>query len=121
MKTLNYSLLCAVLWLFAACASDSGVQQGDLQGTWHLAEAYRDGNKTETLTGAFFRFEAPDKMTTNLLGEDVTTGYTLAKNSIETKGDEPMSYKVAKAEDGKMHLEFEVQGHQFKLLLERAE
>jgi hypothetical protein len=76
LKTLSTLFILGSL-SFISCSADGAAEEKTielLQGHWDLVEAYRNGKKTETLTGTFFEFAPENKLTYNLAGlrENVT-------------------------------------------------
>lgn len=58
-------------------------------GAWEVVGAERDGKETETLNGAYFEFSDNGTVTSNYLGEEETSLYSLEASSItQTRPDQ---------------------------------
>ena len=96
------------------------IQAAQIQGSWEVIEASRNGQATESLDGLFFRFSDNGTLTTNLMGSDVESPYELSGNTIVQKGDDALSYTIGEVADNRLVLETKLQDMDFKLVLQKV-
>lgn len=107
--------------IMSACADEPKINTSELTGNWEVIEATRNGKKTETVVGAYFRFEGGDTLTTNILNGEVVTGkYTLddykIRHSTNTHGE--MLYTAAlDGEANQLQLRTRISEFNFNFLL----
>ncbi len=127
LPKLMFSLSTLLLLAFYACggggakaAEKAKLQNEQLQGSWEVTEAERNGMPTETLQGLFFRFTDHNQMTTNLLGSDMENTYEISNDKILQKGTPPVEYTIETLATEKMVLKTTLQGFDFKLVLQKV-
>ncbi len=100
---------------------DTSIKVEQLNGSWLVAKATRNGQATETLDGLYFRFSDSGQLSTNLLGSDVETPFELSGDKIMQKGTQPLEYKIEKVDTKELVLSTTLQEMDFKLTLEKGE
>ncbi|MCB0654552.1 MAG: hypothetical protein KDC57_00380 [Saprospiraceae bacterium] len=75
--------------VLVSCKQEPQVTSDQVVGAWEVVGAERDGKETETLNGAYFEFSDNGTVTSNYLGEEETSLYSLEASSItQTRPDQ---------------------------------
>ena len=120
----------SVLFLIGGCsffscnfdAAEEAKTTELLQGHWDLLEAYRNGKKTETLTGTFFEFFPENKLTYNLAGSREEVEYVLDGQTITPENSRQNVTFLIEALDGeKLTLSMIMRNTPFKFVLEKKQ
>jgi len=91
-----------------------------IQGRWLLIEAHRNGNPTETLEGAFFRFDEV-QMVTNIFGAEEATSYRLEDHTlIQESSVGSVKYDITSFSDSTLTLEAVMSNFSFKFYCEKG-
>lgn len=118
---LTFSLLLIACGGGTTPEQSNAVSQDQIEGNWHVAEAQRDGQVTETLNGLYFRFSKEGQLATNLMGADVESPYELIATKIIQKSTPPLEFDIDTVDDKKLVLLTTLQDMNFKLVLEKGE
>ena len=129
MKFSNTLSLFALLTISFLCSCTGGSTSGDdtgikveqLNGSWLVTKAIRDGQATETLDGLFFQFSNAGQMTTNLLGSNMESPFELSGNKILQKSTPPLEFTIDKVDAKELVISKLIQEMDFKLTLEKGE
>jgi len=100
---------------------DASIKIEQLNGSWLVAKATRNGKATETLGGLYFRFSDAGQLSTNLLGSDMETPFELSGNKILQKSTPPLEYTIDKIDAKELVISTTLQEMDFNLTLERGE
>ncbi len=117
-------LALALLLLCVSCASDSptapvaAIDHSGVIGYWELVSASRNGKPTGTLKDAYFNFELPASMQTNLFGNEIPNDYSWQDSTIVIV-DSSMMYRVRSLTPDSMELSFDLNRYAFDLSLIR--
>ncbi|TNE61969.1 MAG: hypothetical protein EP344_05435 [Bacteroidetes bacterium] len=125
MRIRSYSIL-MVMSLSAlyvvSCEEDTNTNGPALSGRWELANGFRNGKETETLSGTYFQFDTDGNMITNLpVGPEQLMPYKLEKNIIRQQTTPPVEYEVQTLSDTSLVLGLELRGMQFTMHFVKAE
>ncbi len=120
MGLLTISFLCSCTG-GSTTKDDTSIKVEQLNGSWLVAKATRNGQATETLDGLYFRFSDSGQLSTNLLGSDVETPFELSGDKIMQKGTQPLEYKIEKVDAKELVLSTTLQEMEFNLTLEKEE
>ena len=93
----------------------------NLIGKWDLREAKRNGEVTETLSGMFFEFRAPDTLINNMLGGYSVYQFVFDDQKISQTGSFETVYDVLSFSDTSLVISTYIQGHTFNFDLKPAE
>lgn len=89
-----------------------------LQGHWDLQEAYRNGKKTETLTGTFFEFLPERKLIYNLAGSREEISYELDGQTITPiESRQKVTFMIEELDGEKLTLSMMMRNTPFKFIL----
>lgn len=102
----------AIIFLLSACKRDSIAEQYYINGTWDIFEAYRAGEKTETLSNAFFVFDS-DSMQTNILGDTIHAPMVRTGDLIKQGGAFPIEYKIERFHKDTLELSAKIRKYSF--------
>ncbi|MFT4761267.1 MAG: hypothetical protein ACI9XO_000777 [Paraglaciecola sp.] len=110
---------------FVACNLD-GAQEAEttqlLQGRWDLLEAYRNGKKTETLTGTFFEFTPENKLTYNLAGSREAVTYELDGQTLTPiDSRQKVTFAIEELDGEKLTLSMMMRNTPFKFILTKTQ
>jgi len=105
-----------------ACTIDTkkSFSYNQVVGEWVITSAERDGKSTGMLEGAYFKFLANNKMSTNMTGSEVTYDIQVDENVIQQKGNVEIFYTVESVNETTMLLTFNMRGYAFKLNLTKS-
>ncbi len=118
-------LLSALLLLQTACQDDTGstsFEKNQLLGRWEIAEAYRNGKKTETLTGTFYEFGEDGNMRTNLNPAAMEESYPFEFDGqkIQQKGGVKTEFAVEELTDSTLIMKMTISKFPFRLMLNKV-
>lgn len=109
-----------VTTLLLACQPEAmNVQPKDIEGTWNVAEAKRNGKSTKTLSRAYYHFSDRMELETNFAGSVIETTYTLEDNVLVQQGDQDIRYTLSDWKDSTFVMNFTVQDFDFEFLMKR--
>jgi hypothetical protein len=103
---------CSFIFLLSSCKRDSAAESYYINGTWDVYEAYRSGEKTETLSKAFFTFGA-DSMQTNILGDTVYVPFSRDGRLIMQGGSYPIQFKIERFDKDTLELSAKIRKYSF--------
>lgn len=119
-------LAAVFLLLLSACQDekpDAPSFDGEqLVGRWEIAEAFRNGKKTETLTNTFYEFDDRGNMKTNLTPTATAEEYrfNFDGTEIKQKGGAETTYKVESLSDSTLTMSMKIQKFPFRLVLAKV-
>jgi predicted porin len=109
-----------VIALLSACQPEGmNVQPKDIEGTWNVAEAKRNGKSTQTLSRAYYHFSDNMEVETNFAGSVTEATYTLEDNILVQRGQEVIRYTISDWKDSSFVMNFTIQDFNFEFLLKR--
>ncbi len=109
-----------VTTLLLACQPEvTNVQPEDIEGTWNVAEAKRNGKSTQTLSRAYYHFSSRMELETNFAGSVTETTYTLEDNTLVQHGDQDIRYIITDWQDSTFVMTFTIQDFKFEFVLKR--
>ncbi|MEZ4961335.1 MAG: hypothetical protein R2830_16020 [Saprospiraceae bacterium] len=119
------SFIASGLLMLPACNNDPKQQAFDqerLIGRWEIVSGYRNGKKTETLTGTFFQFAPDGTMKTNLTPTvtEEEYPYKLSGNTISQEGNPAIIYSIDTLTDSLLDLSMTINNFPFKVNLKKA-
>lgn len=94
------------------CVSDRSSENLYINGTWDVIEAYRSDVKTETLNNAFFHF-THDSISTNILGDTVSTALEIDGRKLFQGGIFPIQYKIERFDKDTLVLSAKIRKYSF--------
>ena len=101
-------------------ASVSSIDYTNVLGYWSIDAATRNGKVTSTLADSYVHFESLDKMSTNLLGIDMTQAI-IWNDSTAMVSDSSMMYKLVSLNPDTLNLSFKIQRHSFDIRFVKGE
>ena len=111
IKKLAFPLF-TLIFIFSACKRDSAAENYYINGTWDVFEAYRGGERTETLDKAFFYFDA-DSMQTNIMGDTVHVPFSRDGKLINQGGSFPIQFKIERFDKDTLELSAKIRKYSF--------
>ncbi len=94
MKKRRFAIIVFFAGLMSlGCEEESTFQQTDLLGEWEVVDASRNRKSTQTLNGAFFKFDEKNYQT-NFMGQEQSYSYSFSKNEILQSGGENSTFKI---------------------------
>jgi hypothetical protein len=109
-----------VLLTLVSCEQEKKITEGDIIGRWEVYQGERGGKATQTLNGAYFEFMAENQLYTDILGENIMTGYNIYDNIIVQQGGEKIRYNIEAFDGDKMTLSAQISGADFVLDLVKS-
>lgn len=97
-----------------SCKSDTpalGIAQ--LNGSWDIVQATRDGEIFDALAGGYFEFKADEHFQTNIPSLPDGMKYRLRERTISFEGD-TLKYNVSQFSDSILVLESNIRGSAFQ-------
>ena len=91
----------------------------EIQGTWNICDASRNGRPTSTFENGYIRFWDSDSLETNLTGELIITNYKLRKKMISTDDKLPV-LNVINFDKDTMSFQFIINETHFHLVLSKS-
>ena len=119
MKYVSFLLLAIVAFAYSCSSDNSNEMTYELEGTWNIYEAYRDGDLTTTLEDGFFEFE-DSILTTNILGSPISGKYQLSDDSFQHNSSLNATYNIEDYSRDSMELQTEIRGFDFLFRLTKA-
>ena len=110
-----------ICYLISACKSENEIviNNEKLQGSWQIAEAFRDNNKTRLLDNGLFTFLG-QKFETNIL-QDANNYDYIVNDKIIYVEDAPRSrYEVIGFTQDTLILKSNIKGFDFKFVLTKS-
>lgn len=101
---------------FIACKTETPVTANDIIGNWEIIAAKRNGKITSTLKGGYFKFDAHNKMGTNILGADQEFEYQLNGNTISQIGGEETSYRISNISNDTIQINSKIMNFSFEFV-----
>lgn len=98
--------------VLSACKKNSSAENYYINGTWDVFDAYRSGERTETLNKAFFYFES-DSMQTNIMGDTVYVPYSRDGKMINQGGSFPIQFKIERFDKDTLELSAKIRKYSF--------
>ena len=109
-----------LLFVLFACNPEEKLKK-EIAGKWVISEAFRDDNVTDMLQNAYIQFETNNIMTTNILGNDSESKYTITAENI-TQTDPPnIVFHIIEKSSNKLVLSSEFEGFSFKFVLAKSQ
>lgn len=124
MKLISTILTFSLLALMA-CQEPSvsthvtSLDHNDIVGKWLLVSANRNGKPTESLKDAYFQFDSPRVVTTNVFGAETSQPISWDESTAMAL-DSSISYEVVTLKTDTLDLTFQLQRYTFDLTLVRA-
>ncbi|HFA51432.1 MAG TPA: hypothetical protein ENJ95_20660 [Bacteroidetes bacterium] len=111
--------------VISACEDDNKQPTFDknlLFGKWELQDAWRNGKKTETLSGTYYEFSEDGKMKTNLTptATEEEFPYSFDGYQIVQKGENEVVYKLDSLTESVMAVSMVIQKFPFRLVLNKS-
>ena len=119
IKNLNATTLLCFCCIFLLSCSLTDLNS-ELQGTWHIAQASRNGRNTSTFENGYFKFWNNDSLETNITGEIIKTNYNLQKKIVLSDGILP-DFDVISNELDTMTFQFVINETHFHLVLSKTD
>lgn len=101
MKFVSWSML---FLLLISCKREKELTHADLTGTWHFANALRNGKPTRMLDQAFFVFHPDKSITSNLFATDERKTFDIVNNELSVTGKEAFKMEVSNFRKDTMEL-----------------
>ena len=74
--------------VFVACKkNETSIQLSQIQGKWNITHAFRDGNRTESVTEGYFSFGANSIFETNIPGLPNGQNFDFKDGTLQIHGD----------------------------------
>jgi len=108
-------LIIIFVLFFLSCQGIESVQPidiTDIQGTWVLDSASRNGENTESLDGLFYTFDEK-KIITNLLGDTAKSDFSIQDQQIIHILEDTMKYQIISLNDSTLRLLSNIQNTTF--------
>lgn len=121
---LKYILLWFLILLTGLSLSSckEQVEYQDLEGTWTLIRAMRNGKPTQTLENVFFDFDPGNRMMTNLLGDESSFEIVYNYPNIKVESSSELDHLTVKKMTGDtLHLELRIMNYKYDFFLMRSE
>ncbi|MBI5917502.1 MAG: hypothetical protein HY842_19210 [Bacteroidetes bacterium] len=126
MFSKNSLLFLGSFLLLSACGDEHRkpvFQQNNLIGRWELANAWRNGKQTETLTGTFYEFSEDGSMKTNLTPSamEAEFPYRFLGNEIRQEGEPSVVYSIDTLTGSTLSMSMTINNFPFRLELQKAQ
>ena len=119
-KLLSGNLLLLFILLFTSCSNEDSNKTDFLYGKWEIDTAYRNGNKTELLTGLFFEFSADGNMRTNITGNPESVRFEIEENNIaQREGRIDLDYEIVELNDSSLIIKTSIRNSKLQLNLKK--
>jgi len=115
-------VLCFLLMTLGCRSGDNAtvnVEKDQIEGSWSIVQAFRNGTPTTTMDGAVFNF-LDGEFSSNVFGE-ARGDYTLSNDSLYTGLRNPEYFELVSFKDSLMMLRANIRGVRFEFELERKE
>lgn len=116
MKVISLAILLSLG--LSSCSSGEFISDKDIEGTWKLESAMRDGKATPALEGVYFEFEEKE-FETNFPVPGLGNQYSVGDKKIMLEGTTPLEMYINNLENNQMVLELSLRGSNFRLLLNK--
>jgi hypothetical protein len=104
---------------FVACSPpDPDLKQ--LEGTWDIQEAQRNGRSTQTLENVYFKFDQDSLLTTNIFGDDNNFNIRYDYPKIEAIGSQFDDLSVVLLDKDTLVLHAQIRDFRYNLSLLRT-
>jgi hypothetical protein len=107
-----------MLWLGFSCGEPGKISMQNLEGSWVLSEALREGKTTLALQGAYFVFEG-NEVETNFPVQGLENRFDLRANSLYIYGNPPLEFTIESYDGKDLLLTTEIQGISFSLIFNK--
>lgn len=114
-----YSILILTL-LFFSCGSDLPVDSVDLNGTWEIVQAKRNGDITSTLDKAFFMF-SDNEVKHNFNGDTVSVSYTKSKYELSINDEMLKTLTLKSVSKDTVEFKTKIANHKFEFLMHKVD
>lgn len=121
MKKVLFIALVALT--FAQCENESkeAVETAQLNGTWELKEASRNGDPTTTLSDLFFIFSDDGTLETNMPTMEGSSEYEVEGMEIEQEGNGfEQDYMIESLTEDELILTTNIQNYDFRMVFSKA-
>lgn len=93
-----------LILLLVSCKREKELTHADLTGTWHFANALRNGRPTRMLDQAFFVFHPDKSITSNLFSSEERKTFDIINNELSVSGKEAFKMEVINFRSDTMEL-----------------